>query len=66
MVNDNGQRTVLPTKFMRHLLIFLQFLKYLANINLAVGRVHFILVLQLHGQISLVRVKDRFKIAAPL
>ena len=51
---------------MRHLLIFFQFIKYLADVDLAVGRVHLVLLLQLHGQVSLVRLKNRLEIAAPL
>ena len=63
MVNNDRKRTVLAPKLMRHILISLHLIQYIVDIDLAVGWIELVLLLQLGRQLLLIRVEDRVEVA---
>ena len=48
---------------MRHILISLHLIQYIVDIDLAVGWIELVLLLQLGRQLLLIRVEDRVEVA---
>ena len=63
MVNNDRKCTVLAPKLVRRILISLHLIQHIVDIDLAVGRIELVLLLELRRQLLLVRVEDRVEVA---